>query len=549
MKLKKLTAAMSVAMMAASGSAAAFQPDVTAQDYEINLSGATASTDLTRNLLIDNVCDSASPIDVFRRGNVGSFSNGWAVACRVTTTSAPVSANANVLFRKRDAGGSGTGVGPVEQGDPTAGTLTDQFAIEFMATTTTGGSPNCVAAGTDTTGAGTSYNRWSCGGANVNAVADAGFSDIEPSKFIGINTPVVDVAGVPTAAPFEGKGNLEVRSLAGLVFNTPVSTNLRNALQAAQGLTVGSDSEADMPSLPATLIRSLFTAGVTQWDKVRVDDGAGNLVSLRSHPAVIAAEAANPGTVLPYTAGSFGPLVHVCRRVEGSGTGAQFNAIFLNWPCDLAAKKPVVSPGNPIVGPIVGTNSGSSDMGRCLADSADGTNTSGTNGAIGPLPANRLNWAIGYQSTEKNTQNSRNYRYIKIDGAAPTVHNAHNGTYFNYAEQSMQWRNDGSFTSAAEAANIEAILGFIADNGTSPAAIADLDLNFAYAWGQGGWLVTPSSVNVPSVELTATDHDANPATPDRLDNPINTSTRAPFGQSPNTCQMPVITNPVQLIVN
>lgn len=520
MKLNKLTAAMGVAMIAASGSALAFNPGTTTADYEVVLSGATASTALTRNLLIDQICDSASAIDVFRRGNVGSFSNGWAVACRATFADGngdgvnDLSAPANVLFTKRDSGGSGTGVGPVE-----SSTL-----IDVLAVTTTGASPNCAPAGTDSTGAGTSFNQWSCGAANTAKVPDAGFSDIEPSKFVGINTPTVTVGGVPTPVPFQGLGNLEVRGLAGLAFNAPVNLRLRNALQAAQGLTVGSETEANMPSLPAGLIRALFTGAITNWDQVKVDNGSGTLVSLRQHPAVIAAEApATPTLPQVFTAA---PLVHVCRRVNGSGTQAQFNAIFLNWPCDQSVALPASEGGNPLNGPVIRENSGSSDVGRCLDDFSNGTNNSGENIAFGPQAANRTAWAIGVQSTEKNTGNTRDYRFIKVDGFAPTLKNVHAGNYFDFAEQSMQWRNDGSFNAAGNVADVTAILEFVAANATAPAAIQGLNLNFSHSWGQGGWLVVPNAANVPNPVLN-------------LANPINTVSRQPLGQGPNTCQTPM----------
>jgi hypothetical protein len=506
---------VSTVLLAASGSAMAFTG---AADYQVVFGGATASTNSVRNLIIDEVCDSTAAIDVFRRGpSPASFSNDWAVACEVAF--ADLDGNGSndldivgqkVLFTKRDAGGSGTGVGPVEAADPF-----------LVLSNTTGSGGNCSGAHAATTGTGidTAFTEWNCGATNVSKTPDAGFSDIEPDKFIGINTPVVD--GTPL--PFNGLGNLTVKPLGGLTFNTPVSLNLRNALQAAQGLVEGSDTPANQPSLPSGLIRALFTGDIKTWDEVKVTDG-GSVVALRNHSAVNAAD--KPAT----------PLVHVCRRVNGSGTQAQFNAIFTNWPCDTTVKTVLSEPGNPLVGPVIRENSGSSDVSRCLDDFSDGTNTSGENLASGPLPANRKAWAIGPQSTENNTDDSFSYRFIKVDGFAPTLVNVHNGNYFDFAEQSMQWRSDTSTFNAADSGDDDdalAILNHIAREGASPEALASLNEKSVYDWGQAGWLAVPGDF-ASEAELD-------------IDTPVNAVTRSPGGNSPNTCQLPTAVD--ELLIN
>lgn len=76
-----------------------------------------------RAWVLDKVCDTTQPIDVFRRWTGTSFGNDWAVGCRTKThqdingdgvvNAGETVAAKNVLFRKRDAGGSGWGVTPV----------------------------------------------------------------------------------------------------------------------------------------------------------------------------------------------------------------------------------------------------------------------------------------------------------------------------------------------------------------------------------------------------------------------------------------------------
>jgi len=560
MKLNKISAAVGVALVAASGSALAFNPGVTTPDYQINMSGASASTSLVRNLVIDKVCDSTQPIDVFRRAGGGK---GWAVACHSTATEVTgLSGPANIMIRKRDAGGSGVGVAPVAEGkpqllppSPTAADYKAAFAVDFMEITTGAGS-NCGAGPVAvlSTGAGTSYNNWECGANKEKLVPDAGFSDIEPDKFRGINKPIIDLDGDGTddIPDFVNRGNLNIKPLAGLVFNTPVNLPLRNALQAVQASNgslpavcsplnasypANAESEQCMPSLSQSEIRSLFTGGIKKWAQILVDDPADtnpldgiNQIPITTHPDVVALG------LVPTNAGS--DNVHICRRVPGSGTQAQFNAIFLNWPCDEGIVRPMTEPGDASNGPLVANNSGSSDVGKCLDDFANGTNNSGKNTAftLGPFvlaDANRKAWAIGVQSTEKNTSLARDYRFIKVDGKAPTLKNVHDGDYFDFAEQSMQWRNDGTFTYPANAADIDTILNFIADNATAPASIASLNLNFVHSWGEAGWLSVPRGAVVADAEL-------------KLSNPVNVMTRSPFGASPNTCQFPMAVSPVQV---
>jgi hypothetical protein len=136
---------------------------------------------------------------------------------------------------------------------------------------------------------------------------------------------------------------------------------------------------------------------------------------------------------------------------------------------------------------------------------------------------------------------TRNYRFVKVDGVAPTLENVHAGKYFDFAEQSMQWRNDGSMggtagytTSAATTVNdqIAIILGYIKDNAVSAAALASSNAaSFTHPWGHGGWLQVPTTTSPADAVF-------DPA------NPVNGVTRTPTGATPNTCQLPLGTQSV-----
>ena len=273
--------------------------------------------------------------------------------------------------------------------------------------------------------------------------------------------------------------------------------------------------------MSATEVRSLFTGGVPTWNNFLVTnpvDLLGPKIALRLHPSVAAL-----GTV------PVDQKVQICRRVPGSGTQAQFNAIFLNWPCDTTVSLPSTEPGSPI-GPVVANNSGSSDVSRCLDDFNDGSNNSTKNGTL------TKRWAIGINSTENNANIAQSYRFVKINGFAPSINAVHAGDYFNYAEQSFQYRTNSATllnaTLAADKTDTTTIFSHMAQQGNTPNDTAVINTNYVHTWGQGGWLVTPQSIggfvsNNPFV----------------ISNPVNSSTRAPFGKAPNTCHFPTVIKP------
>ena len=77
--------------------------------------------------------------------------------------------------------------------------------------------------------------------------------------------------------------------------------------------------------------------------------------------------------------------------------------------------QPLLAAGsNPVVGPLVTENSGSGDVTTCLNDKQ---------------AANK--WALGIQSLEKN---SPSWKFIKINGVAPTVKNVAYNNYFDWVE-------------------------------------------------------------------------------------------------------------------
>ncbi len=448
MKSNRLRIAIAAVASLAAGSAWAHAPSVT-PDIEIWMSGASAQ-DKGLGFLFSDLCQAGTLDTYFDVSNPAKPGKAHrAFFCTIDPAKVPGLTAAGgapkVLFHKRSAGGSGMGVAPVA----------DEQAIEHMRIN----NGNCTDQGGGT---------WHCTISNPGdtelKVSDAGISDVEPALFVGPNVPAgANPVGASQLARLDSFG------AAGLVFGVPVSTNLRNALQAAQGLTVGAEDEANMPSLSKREVTSLFSGNMKKWDEFFV-----NGVSL---PVA----AANAGVTPPTDT-----KVHICRRVPGSGTQAQFNAVFMNAPCTAGAPAATTT-SNFFFGPVTTLNSGSGDMTLCL-DSA----TKDANGNIGA--ANNY-WAVGIQSTEKK---SAGFRFVKIDGVAPTIQNAANGSYEDWVEQSIQWRKAPRNFNDPNSADVLKILQTVRDNAASPASVAALNTKFVFPWGQGGFLALATNGHAPS---------------------------------------------------
>ena len=464
MKLKKLSLACAATLM--SGQALALTPAVT-PDLNIYISGASAQ-DKALAALVGNLCV-AGTLDTFKA--LSATSDGKAYTsyfCTIDSTQVDgMSVDQDVLINKRSAGGSGKGVQVVA----------DAVPIEAM---------NIFNGNCTETAAGS--REWTCTVTNPNdlilQVSDAGISDVEPAMFTGLNTPAGDVAVTPSQV-----AKLDITSMNAVVFGVPVTEALYRALQQGQGLTVGLDDEANMPTLSMAEVNGLITGNLSNWDNYKI-----NGVSLRNIPGVTA-----PTLDAPLNR----PLVHVCRRVPGSGTQAQMNAVFANAPCAAGVQQPARAPGNAILGPIVEESSSSGGVTTCLATKNTGNK-----------------WAIGVQSLEKLDPS---FRFVKIDGYAPTLKNVAENKYIDWVETTMQWRKSAEGGPSGDVLNI---LTTIAQNASTPATIASLNTAFVHGFGTGAYLALNTNGFVPSFP-----HDDA--------NPVTTATHAPVGV-PNTCNKPTV---------
>ncbi len=500
MKIKQIATAVSAVLL--SGSVFALPP-TTVPDLTIYMSGASAQ-DHAIAMLFENMCTNIDPVthlpvldsngnrtptdlSVYKDDSAKPGKAFTSYFCTIDaaqiknpdgTTGFPSgAASMKVLFNKRSKGGSGMGVNPVIDG-----AAIDAMNINNNNCTETAPETfyrcNITALKAD----GTPTNNL------IKVVSDAGVSDVNPEMFVGFNTP----AGNSPVNATTVAQKMVVQSAAAAVFGIPVTTTLRNALQTAELSTgqipatwketaadgtvttgpcgVGVEKQDCMPSLTKRQVASLATGKIKDWSAFKVNGVALTSVT---------------GITLPTST-----KVTFCRRVNGSGTQAQMNANFLDYPCTANAAAPSPAPGGLFgSGPVVVENEGSGDMSLCLNDFDRGTNTTQQN------PTSVKAWAFGLQSTEKNVGLADDYRFIKIDGVAPTIQNAASGKYLDWAEQTFQWRKPAYTGPIGDKL---AVIQTIASTASNPTTLGILDQSLIQSWGQGGYLAVSTNFAPPA---------------------------------------------------
>jgi hypothetical protein len=296
-------------------------------------------------------------------------------------------------------------------------------------------------------------------------IPDAGISDVEPRFFLDAYHLAPDAIN-----------ELSVHNANAFIFGVPVTLNLRDALQAARfpkedpcnpanpryaesievsrGLLVKrGESEGCMPSLSRAQVAGIFAGVITDWGEL-VNPRGYALASKNVQTRVIT----SPPGVRPPT----DDRVYVCRRVNTSGTQAAYEMFFLNQRCTAGIPPFVESGTNVFEGSITG------DVVSCL-NQLDARNV----------------WGIGILTTESvESMKDDRWRFIKMDGVAPTLLNTFNGRWPFFVEQSYQWRNERSEQplqglKLALMAQIGLQLG-------NPLIIRDLNQGFRHAWGSAG---------------------------------------------------------------
>jgi hypothetical protein len=306
-----------------------------------------------------------------------------------------------------------------------------------------------------------------------------GFSDSEPQQFTG----AANIPQIRSGFPFA------------LIFGIPVSKNLRDALQTQQGLG-NTESVADMPTLSSAQINGIFTGKYATWTDALGVTIAGN------------------------------DNIYKIRRSATSGTTRIFNNTFIGEFCTPGVVASV--PGTAVTTPLTQCTTVAQPAGATLqaATSDDMASCIATFNASSAA-------AIGHLSTDYTPQAADGYRFVKVDGYAPTVLNVIDGKYKMWSELSMNYNqgrmgtgilgtgtpanNDAGAvfarfkTASANAQYLSEVIGGLTQAGGWVGGLTGAAPN-AVNGNAGFGLPAGASLNTPRTDATVLAYPANPLT-------------------------------------
>jgi hypothetical protein len=486
-------------------------------EIELYISGSTAQDEVLENLMhlnagiqgAPNVCEPGT-LDVYRGVIAGTGKRVY--YCRTSGNIPGVAAGRRLAVHK-SSGGSGEGVGPVSAREPVA-------YLDLKALSAT---PSCKD-GVDARAVGdlaAFRDHTACNGTTGRLlVPRAGLSDVEPRLMGGVAAP------------------LHVRPQNQIVWGLPVTKNLRNALQAVQGLVASSvphddplrDSEDKMPTLTRVQLAGIFAGKLTSWSQFYDADGVGLPLSKKvaeKRPANPDAAGSSPGAYRPDP--STGDPIYVCRRIATSGTQVSYETHYLRNRC-VANTTPFVLPND---GSDVNNGGDVEKLIRTATPAGTVFAGVGTSDVVRCLDAHEEfnRWAVGMFSTEtKGNNGNAEFRYVKVDGYAPTLLNAHQGRWSHVSEQSIQWLE--TFEPSMPSTDEGRVLSFVATNLGLPRVLRGLNTGFVHPFGQGGYLAPLTSGFLPP---------RPPVTADKLrETPVAGVSKSLNGL--NNCEEPILLN-------
>ncbi len=386
MKFALKQIASAAALVAVSSAAFAVSPNIAVSNYssgttDIYLSGSSA-VDLALEKFIANTCV-ANTLDSYRSDAVGKTYYLWTCSS-ASGANFGLASNTKIAIHK-NTNSSAEGV---------TGVVDSAAALSYLQVADVSSTSGCTSATVASTATIPAYNQFVCGTTIGNAgvpatthATDFGFADSEPAQF-----NAAKASQLTTAYPFS------------LIQGVTVTKNLRDALQTQQGLTSGSETLANMPSISTSTVNAIFT---------------GRALTL---------------TDLGLTAGD--DNLYLVRRSNGSGTTRSFESRFVGNLCNsgLAAMTAATTLVTASIGTqcnVVGAatpgtqnlQAGTSDdLVSCL-------NSWNTNGA----------YAIGYLTTDYTPVSGDGYRWLKVDGYEPSLKNVADGKYKVWSELSLNY--------------------------------------------------------------------------------------------------------------
>lgn len=462
MKLKAIAAAVTVVAAApafALDPLAWGGPDIPAERI-LNVSGATASSDSIELFATAEFCDGTQPISVFHDDDSGAGDDGtsttidvssapsagsnedvWTIICTASSGTGASIAGQPIIVRKANLG-SGFGAAPVCDaggqsveyiniagvGPNPGSTYVNDAEVEGVSD----GTSNCALKETLTAPGGGTISRYGCEtessiwgetgteSGTFSIKPDVGISDVGPDEIFQGSLATTDCDNV---VPF-----------AALPFTVVVTNGLYEALQEAQGLTVGDLSEANMPSVNRNILAAIFSGRLNRWSEITFDG-----VPLTSFGGGPTSTFVDPD------------LITICRRADSSGTHASIAIKVLQQNAFVGPDPFVTQRFNGSTQSTVIRTSGSSDQGACmnmLSETGPGSAAYDV-GFIGlPGATDEFgNWGISYQSATKDTfvdDGKTGYKRVKIDGFSPSAQNVAAGNYYVWTYSTINYDNLGS---------------------------------------------------------------------------------------------------------
>ncbi len=463
MKPRDLSVAVLAAMAAHAAQAA---PAVNVNDaatVKVYLSGSSSLRATIAGVMLNDVCGGSAANATTTLYNVAEGSAGfnftgshWAITCRLPAAKLGLAANTPIAFFKSDNGGSAQGVFPVFH----------QTARPFVDAHPS----SCTSYST--------VDRVYAGCTNITlAIPQFGVSDVQPGMFKGANVPKDPLDALDDNYPDAGLAANELsqltrRTILQTVFGVAVNDALYAAMFAKQGLanhstttgapcTVASTHENCMPSIGYAELTTFLMGNTTNW-RLLVSSGDARLNS----------------------------QVNICRRVDGAGTQAATNALLLGAGCLPTPTDPAGYTNSSSAAPeAVSALTSRTESGLSMADYLN-ANMGGT--LPDPMPTNSVfvfegpgtgdvvsclkradaggGYAIGVVSRE-NDPSSNRWRYVKLEGAAPSRDNLIIGRYTLAMESIMLYRT--AYFNTLSAQHQSFISGFIAQI-QKPDALAKL---------------------------------------------------------------------------
>ncbi len=316
---------------------------------------------------------------------------------------------------KASTDGSGGGVAPL---------VRPSNLVPFFQVASGGGTlSGCTGVTLAASGAFAAYTRHdACDVLTQPMTPDVGLSDLEPKVFQGAFSPTL------TAAELNA---LTTQGLAAVVYGVPVSQGLRDRLQALSfplaspchpsnlAYAANAETEACMPNLTTAQLQSLMTGQRSSWCDFASPTTAGTNLCTTTTPSY-ATPLASSGAVFVCRRTFNGNFADGSLLVRSSSTQIAYETRLLGQGCVVGSQSFLTAPVDP----------------AHITELPDG------GGVITCLNSHDVanRGAIGVLSTEFKPVAADKWRFVRVNGYAPTLLNAAKSNYDFFGEPTIQWR-------------------------------------------------------------------------------------------------------------